>query len=110
MNLDNLTHSDFPFNHWQFSNCLDKNSLDEIAYSKLPSGERSYDGTRAADHTGQGVDGKLRLFITNESSKDFPYLTQLINSMQSKKMVSILHYTYGILLVIFHIEALFLFI
>ena len=63
MNLNNIIHSDFPFNHWQFENCLDINTLDEISYSNIPAGERAYDGTRAADHTGQGLDGKLRLFI-----------------------------------------------
>ena len=66
MNLHNIIHSDFPFNHWQFSNCLDENALNEISYSKIPHGERAYDGTRAADHTGKGIDGKLRLFINKD--------------------------------------------
>ena len=83
MKLNNIIHSDFPFNHWQFSNCLDENTLNEISYSRIPSGERAYDGTRAADHTGQGLDGKLRLFITKENDQDFPHLTKLINSLQS---------------------------
>ena len=52
MNLNNIIHSDFPFNHWQFENCLDINTLDEISYSNIPAGERAYDGTRAADYTG----------------------------------------------------------
>ncbi len=88
MNLENLTHADFPFNHWVFSNCLEEGALDEISYSNIPSGDRMYDGTRAADHTGQGVDGKLRLFITKNNCQNFPYLTKLIQSLQSKKMVN----------------------
>ena len=88
MNLENLTHADFPFNHWVFSNCLDEGALDEISYSNIPSGDRMYDGTRAADHTGQGVDGKLRLFITKNNCQNFPYLTNLIRSLQSKEMVN----------------------
>ncbi len=88
MNLDNINHSDFPFNHWQFSNCLDEDTLNEISYSDIPSGERAYDGTRAADHTGKGLDGKLRLFITKENCKNFPNLTKLINSLQSQKIVN----------------------
>ena len=88
MNLENLTHADFPFNHWVFSNCLEKGALDEISYSNIPSGDRMYDGTRAADHTGQGVDGKLRLFITKNNCQNFPYLTKLIQSLQSKEMVN----------------------
>ena len=88
MNLENLTHADFPFNHWVFSNCLEESALDEISYSNIPSGDRMYDGTRAADHTGQGVDGKLRLFITKNNCQNFPYLTKLIQSLQNKEMVN----------------------
>ena len=88
MNLENLTHADFPFNHWVFSNCLEEGALDEISYSNIPSGDRMYDGTRAADHTGQGVDGKLRLFITKNNCQNFPYLTKSIQSLQSKEMVN----------------------
>ena len=88
MNLENLTHADFPFNHWVFSNCLEEGALDEISYSNIPSGDRMYDGTRAADHTGQGVDGKLRLFITKNNCQIFPYLTKLIQSLQSKEIVN----------------------
>jgi len=88
MNLENLTHADFPFNHWVFSNCLEEGALDEISYSNIPSGDRMYDGTRAADHTGQGVDGKLRLFITKHNCQNFPYLTKLIQSLQNKEMVN----------------------
>ena len=88
MNLENLTHADFPFNHWVFSNCLEEGALDEISYSNIPSGDRMYDGTRAADHTGQGVDGKLRLFITKNNCQNFPYLTKLIQSLQSIKLVN----------------------
>jgi len=87
MNLDKIIHSDYPFNHWEFSECLDEMSLNEIAYSEIPSGQRAYDGTRAADYTGHGVDGKLRLFITKDNHFNFPNLTKLINSLQSVKIV-----------------------
>ena len=88
MNLENLAHAELPFNHWVFSSCLEKGALDEISYSNIPSGDRMYDGTRAADHTGQGIDGKLRLFITKDNCQNFPYLTKLIQSLQSLKMVN----------------------
>ncbi len=87
MNLDNITESDYPFSHWQFSNCLNKDTLNEISYCKIPIGERAYDGTRAADYTGQGIDGKLRLFITKENCNNFPNITKLINSLQSEKIL-----------------------
>ena len=35
---------------------------------------REYDGTRAADHTGKGVDGKLRLFVDKNNCQIFPKL------------------------------------
>jgi len=85
MNLDNIKFSDFPFKHWEFKNCTDDLTLKEISNCSIPEGERVYDGTRAADHTGQGKDGKLRLFITKDNTKYFPYLTRLINKMQSYK-------------------------
>ena len=88
MKLNNLYHSDNPFDHWQFSDCLDKSALDEISFTQLPSGNRAYDGTRAADHTGHGIDGKLRLFITKENKLDFPHLTKLINSLQNVNVVN----------------------
>ena len=88
MKLNNLNHSDYPFDHWQFSDCLDKSALDEISFSQLPSGNRAYDGTRAADHTGDGLDGKLRLFVTEENCKSFPSLTKIIKSLQQKNLVN----------------------
>jgi len=94
MNLENIQYCDLPFKHWEFKNCTDDLTLKEISNCSIPDGERAYDGTRAADHTGHGKDGKLRLFITEDNAMHFPYLTKLINKMQSYeffiKMSSIL--------------------
>ena len=84
MNLNEIIEHKKPFPHWEMSNCLNNESLDEISYAKLLSGTRVYDGTRAADHTGKGIDGKLRLFITKENCNYFPNLLKLINELQSK--------------------------
>ena len=84
MNLENLIFTDYPFKHWEFNNCLDKGTLNEIAYATIPKGQRAYDGTRAADNTGKGLDGKLRMFVTKENSKHFQNLSKLINKLQSK--------------------------
>ena len=84
MNLNQIIKKKSPFEHWEFNDCLDNNSLDEISYSNIPDGERAYDGTRAADDTGKGLDGKLRLFITKENNHLFPHLTKVINSLQIK--------------------------
>ena len=86
MNLESLKSSDLPFKHWEFSNCLDAQALDEISYTNIPDGNRAYDGTRAADHTGQGIDGKLRLFLDLNNYKFYPNLTKVINTLQTKKI------------------------
>ena len=85
MNLNNLKFTEYPFKHWEFDNSLDKLTLNEISYSEVPEGHRAYDGTRAADYSGEGLDGKLRLFIDKENSNKFENLTKLINNLQSKK-------------------------
>ena len=63
MNLDNTLECSYPFKHCELSKCLDNETLNEISFTQIPDGERVYDGTRAADNTGEGVDGKLRLFV-----------------------------------------------
>ena len=84
MNLDEIKEYRDPFNHWEFCNCLNIETIDEIVNAMVPKGSRAYDGTRAADHTGKGIDGKLRLFVTKDNSNYFPNLTKVINSLQSK--------------------------
>ena len=94
MNLDNALECSNPFKHWELSECLDNETLNEISFSKIPSGERVYDGTRAADHTGEGVDGKLRLFVDKNNCQNFPNLTKLINKFQgslASKISLLLH-------------------
>jgi len=87
MNLKNIEKHSVPFNHWELKNCLENEALDEISYATIPSGNRAYDGTRAADHTGKGLDGKLRLFITKENSNNFRNLTKIINYLQNKETI-----------------------
>ena len=87
MNFKNIIEHKNPFKYWELNNCLDKESMDEISFSNIPNGNRSYDGTRAADHTGEGVDGKLRLFITKENSHFFPNLLKTINYLQNKDTI-----------------------
>jgi hypothetical protein len=87
MKLDNILEHSEPFKHWELIDCLNVDSLNEISYATIPDGERAYDGTRAADHSGEGLDGKLRLFITQENSHFFPNLTKIINYLQDKNVV-----------------------
>ena len=85
MILNNINENLNPFKHWEIANCLDNKSLDEISFANIPDGERAYDGTRAADHTGAGIDGKLRLFISKSNNNFFPKLTQVIRFLQKKE-------------------------
>jgi len=87
MNLNNIVEHNKPFQHWEMLNCLNENTINEISYSDIPSGDRAYDGTRAADYTGKGVDGKLRLFITKENYQNFPFLFKTINFLQDYKQM-----------------------
>ena len=94
MNLDNTLECSYPFKHWELSECLDNETLNEISFAQIPDGERTYDGTRAADHTGKGVDGKLRLFVDKNNCQNFPNLTKLINKFQgslASKISLLLH-------------------
>ncbi len=84
MNLNNIKSFDIPFKHWEMSECLEPNALNEISFSNIPKGDRAYDGTRAADHTGKGLDGKLRLFIDLANSRSYPNLTKIITELQKK--------------------------
>ena len=94
MNLDNTLECSYPFKHWELSECLDNETLNEISFAQILDGEREYDGTRAADHTGKGVDGKLRLFVDKNNCQNFPNLTKLINKFQgslASKISLLLH-------------------
>ena len=94
MNLDNTLECSYPFKHWELSECLDNETLNEISFAQILDGERAYDGTRAADHTGKGVDGKLRLFVDKNNCQNFPNLTKLINKFQgsvASKISLLLH-------------------
>ena len=82
MNLDKILEFSNPFQHWEISECLDEKTLDEISFAKIPEGNRAYDGTRAADYTGEGVDGKLRLYLTKNNCHNFPCLKKLTNELQ----------------------------
>ena len=90
MNLKEINECSNPFQHWEIFNCLNKEALDEIIFASIPDGKRAYDGTRAADDTGEGLDGKLRVFIDKQNSSNYPNLTKLINFLQTEKISSLL--------------------
>jgi hypothetical protein len=83
-NLKNTTtQHNHPYKHWLMEQALDEDMLDEIIGQPIPDGRRVYDGTRAADNGGGGVDGKLRCYIGKENIQQFPALKRLIDDLRS---------------------------
>ena len=94
---NNSKEHNFPFNHWEYSDALSEEAIDEIVKADIPDVSKhnlNYDGTRAIDG-GEGsfrrgiADGgkalKFRCFITKENTNNFPHLTKFIKELQSKE-------------------------
>ena len=87
---------EFPFNHWEYSDALTEEAIEEIVKADIPDVSKhnlSYDGTRAIDggaaefregiaSGGEAI--KFRCFVTKENSQQFPFLTKLIEELRSK--------------------------
>lgn len=71
----------YPYPHWQINGPLSEAMLQEIVATPIPEGHRVYDGSRAADMGGGGVDGKLRCYIERDNAHLFPALTGLIDEL-----------------------------
>ena len=94
---NNSKQYNFPFNHWEYSNALSEEAIDEIVKADIPDVSKhnlNYDGTRAIDGGAaefrEGIsDGgkalKFRCFVTHENTREFPGLTNLIKELQSKE-------------------------
>ncbi len=72
---------DFPYRHWLVESPLDNQTLAEMVKTPIPDGRRAYDGTRAADNGGHGVDGKLRCYIEKNNVAEFPAIGRLIDQL-----------------------------
>ena len=94
---NNSKQYNFPFNHWEYSNALSEEAIDEIVKADIPDVSKhnlNYDGTRAIDggaaefREGIASGGKaikFRCFINKENSTQFPNLVKFINELQSKE-------------------------
>jgi len=94
---NNSKKYNFPFDHWEYSNALSEEAIDEIVKADIPDVSKhnlNYDGTRAIDggaaefregiaSGGQAI--KFRCFIKKENSSQFPNLVKFINELQSKE-------------------------
>ncbi|MFO1092385.1 MAG: hypothetical protein U0992_03595 [Planctomycetaceae bacterium] len=83
--LHALQHSteqfEWPYRHWYIHGPFSQAMLDEVCATPIPDGHRVYDGSRAADMGGGGVDGKLRCYIERDNVHKFPALGGLIDEL-----------------------------
>jgi len=89
---------EFPFNHWEYTNPLSEDAIEEIIKADIPDVSKhnlNYDGTRAIDggaaefREGIASGGKaikFRCFITKENASEFPHLVKFIQELQSKQV------------------------
>ena len=95
--LNDSKKFDDPFEHWELNKPLTDDQINEIIGADISDPTKNnlnYDGTRAIDG-GEGKfregisDGgkalKFRCFVTDENTREFPGLTNLIKELQSKK-------------------------
>ena len=95
--LKNSKKHDYPFAHWEYSDALSEESINEIINADIPDVSKhnlSYDGTRAIDggsaefRKGIASGGKaikFRCFVTKENESQFPNLVKFIRELQSKE-------------------------
>ena len=94
---NNSTKHEIPFDHWEYSDALTEESIEEIIKADIPDLSKlnlTYDGTRAIDGGGaefrEGIASggkaiKFRCFVSKENSAQFPHLVKFINELQSKE-------------------------
>ena len=95
--LNRSKKSDYPFNHWEYSNPLSEGAIKEIIDADIPDMTKhnlTYDGTRAIDDgaaefrkgiASGGKALKFRCFVTKENAAQFPNLVKFIEELQSKE-------------------------
>ena len=76
-----------PFSHWELDSPFTDALIKELNEVKISDAPRSFDGTRAADSGGDGVDGKLRVFLESDNSKNLPNGMELIEDLRDKDVI-----------------------
>ena len=76
-----------PFPHWELDNPLSEEMISELQNVKISDAPRSFDGTRAADAGGDGIDGKLRVFLEKDNSNLLPNGMELIEDLKDKEVI-----------------------
>ena len=85
--LNKITSYKDPFPHWELETPLSERMIDEIQNVKISDAPRSFDGTRAADAGGDGIDGKLRVFLEKDNSNLLPNGIELIEDLKDKEVI-----------------------
>ena len=76
-----------PFTHWEIDKPLSEEMLKEICQTKISDAPRLYDGTRAADKTGDGLDGTLRYYLDKNNIHQHPALKLLVDELLNNESV-----------------------
>lgn len=83
------TQFETPYRHWLVERPATNDIIAEVVNTPIPDLPRAYDGTRAADNGGQGLDGKLRCYVTRDNCHEFPAITeQLIGDLMNPATVA----------------------
>ena len=84
--LNKIKSYNDPFPHWELNHPLSEEMIDELQNIKISDAPRSFDGTRAADAGGDGIDGKLRVFLEKDNSnlrhRKRPFLGRIFCSLE----------------------------
>ena len=95
---DKSKKHEFPFDHWEYTNALTNEAIEEIIKADIPDVSKhnlAYDGTRAIDGGGaefrKGIASggkaiKFRCFVSKENATQFPHLVKFINELQTKEV------------------------
>ena len=76
-----------PYTHWEIDKPLSEEMLKEICQTKISDAPRLYDGTRAADKTGDGLDGTLRYYLDKNNIHQHPALKLLVDELLNNESV-----------------------
>ena len=81
------TQHDWPYTHWLVDQPVTPEVLTEVVNTPIAKGQRAFDGTRAADDGGGGVDAKLRRYVTKDNIDEFPAIEKLIDELLAPETV-----------------------
>ena len=96
--LNQSKKHEFPFDHWEYNNALNEDTINEIVKADIPDlikHNLNYDGTRAIDggapefRKGIATGGKaikFRCFVTKNNESQLPNLKKFINELQTKEV------------------------